>query len=131
VTRDTPSDKPLLDKLGVKPGSRVAVLEVADDNFWSELRRRTDEISDGGSAGAVDMVVWQVDDIAELAGLAAMEAWIRPHGALWAVWRKGRPALTENHVRDAALAAGLVDVKVVRFSDTLSALKLVIPKARR
>lgn len=31
----------------------------------------------------------------------------------------------------AALAAGLVDVKVARFSATHSALKLVVPKARR
>jgi hypothetical protein len=39
--------------------------------------------------------------------------------------------MSENHIRDAALAAGLVDVKVARFSATHSALKLVIPKARR
>lgn len=37
----------------------------------------------------------------------------------------------EDDVRAAALAAGLVDVKVARFSDTLSALKLVIPRAQR
>ena len=35
-------------------------------------------------------------------------------------------AINENDVRDAALEAGLVDVKVVSFSSTLSALKLVI-----
>ena len=52
-------------------------------------------------------------------------------GALWAVWAKGRKELNENHVRDAALAAGVVDVKVARFSPTHSALKLVVPKAKR
>jgi hypothetical protein len=60
-----------------------------------------------------------------------MEDWIQPDGAIWAVWRKARKELTENHVREAALAAGLVDVKVARFSETHSALKLVVPKARR
>jgi len=35
------------------------------------------------------------------------------------------------HVIAAAKEAGLVDVKVVRFSDTHTALKLVIPVARR
>jgi hypothetical protein len=39
--------------------------------------------------------------------------------------------LNENHVREAALDAGLVDVKVARFSATHSALKLVVPKAKR
>jgi hypothetical protein len=47
------------------------------------------------------------------------------------VWAKGRKELNENHVRDAALDAGLVDVKVARFSATHSALKLVVPKAKR
>lgn len=121
----------LMDKLGVNPGHRVAVLGVDDVDFWTALRRRTDEICEGVPAGPVDVVVWQLDTLAELAGLPAMEEWIRPDGAIWAVWRKGRPELTENHVREAALDAGLVDVKVARFSTTHSALKLVIPKARR
>jgi hypothetical protein len=121
----------LMDKLGIKVGARVAVLAVDDGDFWKELRDRTEEVSDGGPAEPCDVVVWGVDDAAELAGLSAMEDWIRPDGAIWTVWRKGRKELTENHVRDAALAVGLVDVKVARFSATHSALKLVIPKARR
>ena len=121
----------LMDKLGIKPGARVAVLAVDDEDFWTDLRARTDAVSDGGPAGPCDVVVWGVDAAAELAGLSAMEDWIRPDGAIWAVWRKARPQLTENHVRDAALAVGLVDVKVARFSATHSALKLVIPKVRR
>jgi hypothetical protein len=34
-------------------------------------------------------------------------------------------------VRDFGKTAGLVDVKVARFSDTLSALKMMIPRAQR
>ena len=47
------------------------------------------------------------------------------------MWRKGQRDLNENHVREAALDAGLVDVKVARFSATHSALKLVVPRAKR
>lgn len=118
----------LLDKLGVKPDARVAVVGVDDEGFRADLRARTDRISDAGPA---DVVVWGIEDVSELAGVGGMRQWIHPDGALWVVWRKGRRELTENHVRDAALAAGLVDVKVARFSDTHSALKLVVPKARR
>jgi hypothetical protein len=50
---------------------------------------------------------------------------------VWVVWRKGVPDLKEDHVRAAARTSGLVDVKVVAFSPTHSALKLVIPKATR
>src|SRR2546421_5408387 len=120
----------LMDKLDVKPGARVAVLGVDDERFWSALSARTGEIAQGGP-GPADVVVWGVDEVGDLAAIAGMEDWIQPDGAIWAVWRKARKELTENHVREAALAAGLVDVKVARFSDTHSALKLVVPKARR
>jgi len=39
--------------------------------------------------------------------------------------------VTESQVREAAKASGLVDVKVVSFSDRHTAEKLVIPLARR
>jgi hypothetical protein len=118
----------LLDKLGVKDGTRVAVLDVDDDAFEAELAGRRVEPVSGGPA---DVVVWAVDDVGDLGRLPALTGWIHPDGALWAVWPKGRKELNENHVREAALDAGLVDVKVARFSATHSALKLVIPKAKR
>jgi hypothetical protein len=67
----------------------------------------------------------------DLARLPALRDALKSDGALWVVWPKGRPAFREDDVRKAALRAGLVDVKVASFSDTLSALKLVIPVARR
>jgi hypothetical protein len=49
--------------------------------------------------------------------------------------REGRPGKTsplpESLLRDAFLTAGLVDVKVAAFSPTHTAVKVVIPKARR
>jgi hypothetical protein len=118
----------LLDKLGVKDGFRVAVLDVEDEEFASELGARAVDVV---AAGPADLVVWGVDEAADLARLPSLIDWIHPSGALWAVWPKGRKELNENHIRDAALDAGLVDVKVVRFSATLSALKLVVPRAKR
>ena len=118
----------LLDKLGVKDGSRVAVLDVDDADFAAELAGREVEVVEAGPA---DFVIWGVEHSADLGGLPSLVSRIQPDGALWAVWAKGRKELNENHVRDAAIDAGLVDVKVARFSATHSALKLVIPKAKR
>ncbi|HKN89037.1 MAG TPA: hypothetical protein VJ622_02035 [Acidimicrobiia bacterium] len=123
----------LLDKLGVQDGTRVAVLDpdnvvLGDEGFAAELAGRAVEVVAGGPA---DVVVWSLVEAADLARLPALVEWIHPAGALWAVWVKGRKELNENHVREAALDAGLVDVKVARFSATHSALKLVIPKAKR
>ena len=127
------SHRSLLDKLGVKDGTRVAVLDPdhlldGDEEFAAALDARDVDVV---AAGPADLVVWAVDEPADLARLPALIDWIHPAGALWAVWAKGRKELNENHVRDAAIDAGLVDVKVVRFSDTHSALKLVVPKAKR
>ena len=68
---------------------------------------------------------------AELARLRALRGSIKKNGAIWVVWPKGRKELREDDVRAQGKAAGLVDVKVMSFSDTLSGLKLVIPVKER
>ena len=119
------SGKPLLDKLGVKPGMRVAVLGVPDPEFQVELRTRTGDVSTRRRA-RLDLLFAGFQERRDLERLRAHKDFINQDGAVWAVWAKGRKELTENDVRDAAIDAGLVDVKVVAFSETLSALKLVI-----
>jgi hypothetical protein len=56
---------------------------------------------------------------------------LKRNGAIRVVYPKGRKDITENDVRQAGLRAGLVDVKVARFSETHTALKFVIPVRRR
>jgi hypothetical protein len=68
------------------------------------------------------------DDMARMAPLRSL---IKPDGAIWVVFRKGRKDFNENDVLRLGLETGLVDVKVVRFSDTHSATKFVIRKAER
>jgi hypothetical protein len=123
----------LLDKLGVKEGTTIVLIDpdhdlAGDPGFAAELAGRAVKVKPAGSAG---VVVWAIDEAGDLARIPALIKWIQPAGALWAVWPKGRKTLNENHIREAALDAGLVDVKVARFSATHSALKLVIPKAQR
>jgi len=60
-----------------------------------------------------------------------LRAAIKPAGAIWVIWPKGRKAFREDDVRAAGPGAGLVDVKVVSVSDALSGLKMVIPLAQR
>jgi len=123
----------LLDKLGVTDGTRVAVVDPdhlldGDGAFAAELAGRAVKLVRRGPA---DVVVWPVDGAADLARLPSLIPRFEPAGALWAVWPKGRKELNDNHIREAARDAGLVDVKVARFSATHSALKLVVPKAKR
>jgi hypothetical protein len=146
--------KSLLDKLGVKPGMRVLVLGLEDGGFMADLRARTDDVVSGeaslparptsasGRAGrdgvaaaptdaGYDAVFVAVDGRQDLDQFADLKRAIKRDGAVWAVFRKGRKDFNENDVLRGGLEAGLVDVKVVRFSDTHTGSKFVIRKAER
>ena len=120
-----------LDKLGVKPGMRVAVLNLAERDFLSELEQRTGEIATARVRKDTAMIFFGVEAPPALARLATLQRSIRKDGAIWVLWPKGQKHITEGMIRDAALAHGFVDIKVVAFSVRLSGLKLVIPVARR
>lgn len=122
--------KSVIDKLGVKPGMAVSVVGIDDAGFLRDLRARVGATAATPRKGS-DLVFFGVAGVSALARLAKLCESIRPAGAIWAVWPKGRAELKEDHVRAAAIRAGLVDVKVVAFSATHSALKLVIPVAKR
>jgi hypothetical protein len=121
----------LLDKLGVKPGAGVAVIGVNDAAFLGELRSRAHVVEAVADAGA-DFVFYAADRAEDLARLPGLSASIKRSGAIWVVTPKGKGAtLKDTQIMAAAREAGLVDTKVVSFSDTHTALKLVIPAARR
>ena len=95
------------------------------------MRERAGQVSLGRARRGSDTVLIGISSKADLDRLGRLKGSLTSNGAIWAVWVKGRKALTENDVRAAALAAGLVDVKVASVSDTLSGLRLVIPLAAR
>jgi Protein of unknown function (DUF3052). len=123
---------PLLDKLGVRPGMRVALIEIDDDGIHALLAEQTSDITEGWPQPDTDIVLLGAHSTKALAPLESIAARIRPNGAIWVVSRKGKAAtLRDVEVITAAKAAGLVDNKVVSFSATHTALRLVIPVARR
>jgi hypothetical protein len=121
----------VMDKLGVKSGQRVVILGVTDDQLAKDLAARGAEVSAGRMKPGADVVFLGAERASALSRLPPLERAIVRNGAIWVLWPKGRADLNEDSVRAAALKAGLVDVKVVRFSETHGALKLVIPLKRR
>ncbi len=123
---------PLLDKLGVRPGARVGLVGVDEEWFRELLAGRTADVTEGPPLPATDLVFLAADSSAELAALTSFVARLRPNGAIWVVSRKGKAATVRDvEVIAAAKGAGLVDNKVVSFSETHTALRLVIPLAHR
>lgn len=120
---DQPSTRPLLDKLGIRPGMRVAVRGRFAADFLTLLRERGAEVAD--DPAGCDVVLLAAEDRTRLSETARVAAVLRTDGALWVVRPRGSSRLTEHETRAAGLAAGLVDVKVVHFSATHSAMKFV------
>ena len=123
--------KSLLDKLGVKPGAAVSILGVTDADFRKQLAERAPEISDGKPRKDSDFLFLAAERKESLARLKSLSPFLKKSGAIWIVYPKGQSHLTENDVLAAGKKAGLVDVKVVSFSATHTALKFVIPVSRR
>lgn len=129
---------PLPRKLGMKPGSRIAIVHPPA-GFGATLGVLPPGVSASGDvdAGAgLDLVLFFTRSADELrARFAALSGAIHPAGMLWIAWPKqaSRVAtdLTENVVRDVALERGMVDVKVCATDATWSGLKLVYRLADR
>ncbi|HEV3122951.1 MAG TPA: DUF3052 family protein [Candidatus Dormibacteraeota bacterium] len=123
--------KPLIDKLGVAPGARVAVVGSIDAPLLVQIRERASTLTHGAPRAECDMVIYVADVPADLLRLPALRRRLASSGAIWVATPRGRTDLQDVHVIDAARRAGLVDNKVVRFSDTHTALRLVVPRSLR
>jgi len=127
---DTPSLRPLAQKLGYTPGTR-ARLDGAPTPYPALAAGMPDGVvfleDPDEEADLVHLFV--MEETALRPALAAHLDRLAPRGALWVSWPKksARTAttVTEDTIRDAALPMGLVDVKVCAVDATWSALKLV------
>ena len=123
--RNPPS---LLDKLGVKPAMRVAVIGLDDASFLEQLESRTSDIGRRTPKKDTEIIFFGVDGVDALARLEKLRGYLTPAGAIWVVHTKGKLAtFRDTDVFAAAKKAGLVDVKVAAFSATHTAEKLVVP----
>ena len=120
----------LLDKLGMKPGLRVSVIAVDDPPFHEELAARGADVSTRARRDS-DAIFFGANRNSDLSRLAKLKESLAPAGALWVVRPKGTKAITEAATLAAGKEAGLVDIKVVKFSETHTAEKFVIPVAKR
>jgi hypothetical protein len=118
------------DKLGIKTGHRVLIVGVQDGTLRAEVESRGAEVVARRGAD-LDLVFYAADERVALDALRDLRKNLKSGGAIWVVRPKGSPKITEADVMNAGKAAALVDVKVVRFSDTHTAEKFVIPVKNR
>ena len=125
------SGTPLPKKLGVKPGHRVALLDMPAD-VKAELKADLARCQmANGSVGPLDLAMIFVKTQADMKKqFSRLAKQLAPAGMLWVSWPKKSSGvasdLDENIVRKIGLDAGLVDVKVCAVSEVWSGLKFVI-----
>jgi hypothetical protein len=124
------SGTPLAKKLGIKEGSRIALVNAPPD-FESELEELPDNVQFmNRPTKSLDIILFFVLTERALArDFAKLAARLTANGMLWIAWPKksSRVAtdLTEQRVQRIGLDAGLVDVKVCVINETWSGLKFV------
>ena len=126
------SGTPLPRKLGIKPGHRVVLLGAPDGFEAGTLGPLPQDVRVARRATVTaDVIVSFHRRRAELGRrLPGLRARMAPAAGLWIAWPKRASGvatdLTEDVVRELALAHALVDNKVCAIDDTWSGLRLVI-----
>jgi len=130
------SSTPLAKKLGIKPGSRLRLVNGPDDYFqlFTDFPADVQLLEDDHSPkNCVHFFARKANEL--LPTLISMKKEIFPDGMIWVSWYKKASGIstdiTEDLIRQIALANGLVDIKVCAVSDVWSGLKLVIPVKNR
>jgi hypothetical protein len=126
------SGTPLPRKLGIKPGHRVLLLSPPDEFEHGTLGELPHDVTVGRQArGRADVIVSFHTARADLARrMPKLRALMEPAAGLWIAWPKRAAKvptdLTEDVVRELALANALVDNKVAAIDERWSGLRLVI-----
>jgi hypothetical protein len=124
------SATPLAKKLGIKEGSRIALINAPKDfqSTLGELPRRVDFIE--RPSKALDIILLFVLTERTLArDFARFAAKLSANGMIWIAWPKKNSGVSTDlsfeRVQRIGLNAGLVDVKICAIDDTWSGLKFV------
>jgi len=129
------SGTPLAQKLGIKPGFRVGLIDAPSElRDW--LAPLPPDVAFGKAGARSDLVhVFALQRAVLARHLAALRKTLHDEAVVWVSWPKKAAKvetdITEDTIRGVALPLGFVDVKVCAVSDVWSGLKLVVRKELR
>ena len=130
------SSKPLAKKLGIKPQFKMRLINAPDyyfelfDDMPADVHILTDKKI---KKNFIHLFVKRLSELENC--IAEIKNEIEQDGIIWISWHKRSSKIqtdvTEDKIRETALANGLVDIKVCAVDDVWSGLKLVIPVKNR
>src|SRR6266404_3962263 len=117
------SGTPLVSKFGIKTGHRVLLLDAPRD-FLSTLGELPEGVKlEKESARGLNVIIsFEMDAKNMERSLPELKRCIAQNGMIWMAWpkkaSKAKTDITEDVVRNSALAVGLVDIKVCAIDET-------------
>ena len=130
------SKTPLAQKLGIKPGAKVAALN-APAGYRKLLAPLPAGVSftDKANSGAGFVHLFVTERRVLERELKRLRKLLDDAGVLWISWPKKSSGvasdITEDVIREVCLPLGFVDIKVCAVDDTWSGLKLMIRRKER
>src|SRR5260370_34872485 len=115
------------EKLGLKAGTQVLVINLADTEFQAELAKSAVEITAVRSKSQSYLVFFGVEDAPGLTKIPDLVPRFKERGALWIVYPKGQSRISESAGIQAGEEARLEDVKVGCVFATPAAFEFVSP----
>ncbi len=115
----------LADKLGVKQGATVRILNLEDPELMTSLADKGTKVI--SSSDRCDVVMLAVDRPAELHQIEDLSQNLEPGGAIWVVLPKSVRTITKASVLASAREAGLSQTESIDYSESQAAYKIVPP----
>ena len=117
---------------GGKSSTGRALLETSEIIFRGrDVRFKIPFSSISEARAAPPRIFFAAESREDLGDVKRVARSVRGAAVLWIVYPKGQKDISEADVRSAGLASGLTDIKVTSFSSSHTALKFVVPKAKR
>jgi hypothetical protein len=126
------SGTPLAKKLGIKNGYHIRLVNPPENyfSFFDDMPADINVLTETKTQKhLIHYFTTRAEELHK--DILSLKKEIAPNGMIWVSWPKKASKvltdITEDVIRNLALANGLVDAKVCAVDETWSGLKLVIP----
>ncbi|MEE8171237.1 MAG: hypothetical protein V3T70_11885 [Phycisphaerae bacterium] len=123
--------KTLSEKLGVRAGQRVRLLNFEDAELIAEFRARKVRVILHETSDPVDLIILMVERPSELRQIQRLFEGIQPDGCIWVLMPKTSKTVSHANVLAVVRQLGLSNTKTISYSDAYAADRIMLSVDKR
>jgi hypothetical protein len=112
-------------RLGLRSGSRVALVGVSDPGIASLKSGTSLQVSSMVPPEPVDVIIYQAESPFALRRVSELSKLVKPRGVLWVLWPNNGRHLTKDHVERACSLTGMTCTWTTGVTGRLSGMKFI------